>query len=314
MIRCSFILPLILFSLVGWTQLEEKEIFVIDQNDTLWGTLCSPQKKIDTSQTLVLIIAGSGPTDRNGNNAAMKNNSLQMLAHDLSKFGIASIRYDKRGVGASIRAFKKEENLTFGDNVIIANHFYDRATQLGYQKIVIAGHSEGSLIGILLSQQVSPLGFVSLAGAGSPIQDILKQQYNATAPIVRDSACVIIDLLAAGQRIDTLSPWLYSVFRPSVQPYMISWMSYDPAIEITKLSCPSLILQGDQDLQVSVEDAEKLEKAIDQEKAIILQDMNHVLKKTGPDKTANKAAYNNPSLPLHPDLVFNIVAFIKELQ
>lgn len=314
MIRCSLILPLILFSLVGRAQLEEKEIFVIDQNDTLWGTLCSPQKKIDTSQTLVLIIAGSGPTDRNGNNAAMKNNSLQMLAHDLSKFGIASIRYDKRGVGASIRAFKKEEDLTFEDNVLTANHFYDHATLLGYQKIVIAGHSEGSLIGILLSQQTSPLGFISLAGAGRPIQDVLKQQYNATAPIVRDSAYVIIDLLAAGQHIDTLSPWLYSVFRPSVQPYMMSWMSYDPAIEIGKLPCPSLILQGDQDLQVSVADAEKLGKTIDQKNVIILQGMNHVLKKTGSDKVANKAAYNNPSLPLHPDLVFNIVAFIKELE
>lgn len=314
MIRYRLILPLILFSLVGWTQLEEKEIFVIDESDTLWGTLCSPQKKIDTSQTLVLIIAGSGPTDRNGNNAAMKNNSLQMLAHDLSKFGIASIRYDKRGIGASIRAFKKEEDLTFDDNVIIANHFYDYATQLGYQKIVIAGHSEGSLIGILLSQRVSPVGFISLAGAGSPIQDILKQQYNATAPIVRDSAYVIIDLLAAGQQVDTLSPWLYSIFRPSIQPYMMSWMSYDPAIQITKLSCPSLIIQGDQDLQVSIEDAEKLSKAIDQKEAIILKDMNHVLKKTGTDKAANKAAYNNPSLPLHPDLVFTIVAFIKELQ
>lgn len=297
---------------MGFTQIKEKEIFVVDSEDTLWGTLCSPQNELDTSQTLVLIIAGSGPTDRNGNNSAMKNNSLLMIAHDLSKFGVASIRYDKRGVGASMRAYIPEEEMTFEDNVNIASHFYDHAIALGYEKIVVAGHSEGSLIGILLSQMKNTSGFISLAGAGRPIQDVLKEQYESTAPIVRDSAHVVIEMLAKGQKIDTLSPWLYSVFRPAIQPYIISWMNYAPQIEIDKLKCPSLIIQGTNDLQVTEEDAKTLAKNQPEENLIILEEMNHVLKKVG-DESDNKAAYNDPSLPLHPDLIFSIISFIKQL-
>lgn len=314
MIKKFLFLPLFLYSVIGWSQLAEKEVFVVDDGDTLWGTMCSPQKKIDTTQTLVLIIAGSGPTDRNGNNSVMTNNSLKMLAHDLSKFGIASIRYDKRGVGASRNAYKNERDLTFEDNVDIAEHFYNLATQKGFGKIVVAGHSEGSLIGLLLAERKSPYGYISLAGAGRPIQDVLKEQYEATAPIVRDSAHVIIDLLASGQYVDTLSPWLYSVFRPAIQPYMISWMKYTPSNEIQKLTCPALVIQGDQDLQVTVEDANKLSESLDDNHLVIVEGMNHVLKKVGTDKNENKAAYNNPSLPLHTDLIFSIVSFIKELK
>ncbi|CAG5078733.1 hypothetical protein CRYO30217_00753 [Parvicella tangerina] len=292
----------------------ERDFFVHDQRDTLWGTFCNTQETTDTTQTLVLIIAGSGPTDRNGNNPVMTNNSLKMLAHDLAKFGYPSIRYDKRGVGSSVSAYLPEKELTFDDNVYVATLFYDYATHKGYSNVVVAGHSEGSLIGILLSQQKNPAGFISLSGAGRPIQDVLKEQYQATAPIVRDSAYVIIDLLSEGKRIDTLSPWLYSVFRPSIQPYIISWMNYLPAKEIEHLECPALVIQGGNDLQVSLKDAELLGEELPEKHLVILDEMNHVLKKVSSDKSENKAAYNDPTLPLHPDLVFTIVSFLKELR
>ncbi len=313
MIKTILLTALLLVALGGWSQLTEKEIFVLDEQDTLWGTLSSPQKSLDTSQTLVLIIAGSGPTDRNGNNSAMTNNSLMMLAHDLSKFGYPTIRYDKRGVAASAGAYKTESELTFEDNVLIARHFCDYAAQLGYQKIVIAGHSEGSLVGILLAQERNPYGFISLAGAGRPIQDVLKEQYQATAPIVRDSAHVIIDLLASGKKVDTLSPWLYSVFRPAIQPYIMSWMKYDPVAEINELSCPILVVQGNQDIQITVEDATLLAADLPEKSLAVIEGMNHVFKKVGSDKQENKAAYNNPALPLHADLIFTIVSFLKQL-
>lgn len=305
----SFLLLALSFQLRA--QLTEKEIFVVNEQDTLWGTLTTPQLEIDTNQACVLIIAGSGPTDRDGNNNIMKNNSLKMIAHDLSKMGISSIRYDKRGVGSSFGAYKNESDLTFEDNVMIAGDFYDLAVSFGYSKLFIAGHSEGSLIGILLSEKKSPYGFISIAGAGRPIQHVLKEQYEATAPIVRDSAHVVIDILASGKRIDTLSPWLYSVFRPSIQPYIISWMQYNPVDELKKLTCPVLVLQGDQDIQVSTEDAYALTYN-DSIELHVLDGMNHVLKKVGTDLSKNRASYNDPTLPLHEDLIFSIGAFIKK--
>lgn len=313
MIRVFFIQLFVLTTLFVFGQHKETEIFVLHNNDTLWGTFCSPQEKIDTTQALVLIIAGSGPTDRDGNNSVMVNNSLRMIAHDLAKFGIGSIRYDKRGVGASANAYLPEIELTFEDNVDIAELFYNKGEELGFNRLIVSGHSEGSLIGILLSQRKYPKGFISLAGAGRSIQDVLKEQYMSTAPIVRDSAHKIIDILATGQMIDTLSPWLYSVFRPSIQPYMISWMKYKPHDEISDLTCPSLVIQGKSDMQITVEDAQLLGKDLPENSITVIESMNHVLKKVSEDKVDNKAAYNDPSRPLHPDLIFSMISFIKQL-
>lgn len=292
-------------------QTGEKIIFTTIEEDTLWGTFTNTQTAIDTSQTLVLIIAGSGPTDRDGNNSVMINNSLLLLSNDLSKLGFPSIRYDKRGVAASQNAFIPESKLTFNQNVIDAASFYDYASTLGYKKIAIAGHSEGSLVGILLANQKQAYKFISLAGAGRPIAEVLKEQYENTAPIVRDSAHVVIDILAQGTRVDTLSPWLYSIFRPQLQGYIISWMAISPADELAKFQNPSLIIQGDTDIQVSTKDAELLKASSTLSKLVIIEGMNHIFKKAPLDRDLNKKTYNNPELPLHPDLVFEVVNFLK---
>jgi len=300
---------LLTVSIIGQTS--EKIIFTTIEEDTLWGTFTNTQTTIDTSQTLVLIIAGSGPTDRDGNNSVMINNSLLLLANDLSKLGFPSIRYDKRGVAASQNAFIPESKLTFNQNVIDAASFYDYASSLGYKNIAIAGHSEGSLVGILLANQKQAYKFISLAGAGRPIAEVLKEQYENTAPIVRDSAHVVIDILAQGTRVDTLSPWLYSIFRPQLQGYIISWMAISPADELAKFQNPSLIIQGDTDIQVSTKDAELLKASSTLSKLVIIEGMNHIFKKAPLDRDINKKTYNNPELPLHPDLVFEVVNFLK---
>lgn len=296
-----------------FAQTSTKEIFVVDsKDDTLWGSITYPNGSSDTSQTLVLIIAGSGPTDRDGNNNVMKNNSLLFLSKELAKFGYPSIRYDKRGVGSSFNAFIREDSLTFENNVNDAQLFYEYAIAKGFSKITIAGHSEGSLIGILLANQMKAHKYISLAGAGRPISEVLKEQYEKTAPIVRDSAHKVIDILAQGTRIDTLSPWLYSVFRPQIQNYIISWMQINPKVEFQKCQSAILIVQGEKDLQVTVEDAKILKENCENCEMILIKDMNHVLKKIGEDPKENKNSYNNPNLPLHSDLILGIVNFLKK--
>ena len=304
---------ILLFFLVSINaQQKSKEIFTVIEEDTLWGVLTSPQEEIDSSQTIVIIIAGSGPTDRNGNNSVMKNNSLQMLGNDLAKFGYPSIRYDKRGVGQSYKAFIPEVDLTFGQNVLDAASFYDYAQSLGFTKIVIAGHSEGALVGLLLANQKQAYKYISIAGPGRPISEILKEQYQNTAPIVRDSACVVIDLLAQGIKVDTLSPWLYSIFRPQLQNYIISWMAINPIEEMKKYSNSSLIIQGTTDIQVAEVDATNLNSSNEKSSLLIIEGMNHILKKAPADRDLNKKTYNQPELPLHSDLMIGIVNFLKQ--
>jgi pimeloyl-ACP methyl ester carboxylesterase len=298
---------------ITWGQTIEFDIAVTQDKDTLRGSILHPIGIADTSAPVVLIIAGSGPTDRNGNNPVMTNNSLLFLANELAKYKITSVRYDKRGVGASRNAFIPEIDLRFEQNVADAQLFLDYLITQGYSNIIVAGHSEGSLIGMLLAKnnpdQVKK--YISLAGAGRPIGTVLNEQYQSTMPVIRDSVKVVINNLEQGITMDTISPWLFNVFRPNIQPYMISWMQYDPAEVLGTIETPSLIVQGNTDIQVSVTDADLLKKGNEKAQLAVIDQMNHIFKSVSADKTKNKNTYTDPNLPLHPELILTLVQFIR---
>jgi pimeloyl-ACP methyl ester carboxylesterase len=303
---------LFLFFLVGSRPFAQSEnrlgYFELEQSvqtptGELYGTLTVPILK--GTFPVALIIAGSGPTDRNGNNPQMKNNSLLLLAHELAVQGIASIRYDKRGIGASKDALISEENLRFENYTEDAKAW---AAQLKadprFDKLIIIGHSEGSLLGMLACEQADV--FVSLAGAGRPIDVILKEQLTAQLKGQKKMLRAVeegLSKLKKGELVEDVPKELFALFRPSIQPYLISWMKYDPAVEIWKLKIPIVIIQGSTDLQVKEEDAVILFKAHPlNSRFIIIEDMNHVLKLAPLDREKNIETYSNPELPLAPEL------------
>ena len=269
----------------------------------LSGTLTVPIMK--GTFPVALIIAGSGPTDRNGNNAQMKNNSLQMLAHELAAQGIASLRYDKRGVGNSASAMISEDQLRFENYVEDAKAWAAQLkTDSRFRELIIIGHSEGSLLGMLACEQADV--FVSLAGAGRPIDVILKEQLAAQLSGKKKLLRAVdegLSKLKKGELVEDAPLELFSLFRPSIQPYLISWMKYDPAVEIWKLKIPIVIIQGSTDLQVKEEDAVILFKAHPlNSRLIIIENMNHVLKIAPLDRAKNTETYSNSELPLAPEL------------
>ena len=304
---------LFLFFLVGSRPFAQSEdrlgYFEMEQSvqtptGELYGTLTVPILK--GTFPVALIIAGSGPTDRNGNNAQMKNNSLLLLAHELAAQGIASIRYDKRGIGASKDALISEENLRFENYAEDAKAW---AAQLKadsrFRKLIIIGHSEGSLLGMLACEQAD--AFVSLAGAGRPIDVILKEQLAAQLSgqkkLLR-AANEGLSKLKEGKLVEDAPVELFGLFRPAVQPYMMSWMKYDPAVEISKLKIPVIIIQGTTDLQVKEEDARLLFMSYPlNSRLIIIEGMNHILKLSPSDREKNIETYSNPELPLAPELL-----------
>lgn len=298
--------------LFGWlTCAQNYQVKDLAVSQWLQGSLYTPSPK-QPQTPLVIIIAGSGPTDRNGNQPTMKTNAYKYLAEGLAQNGIAVYTFDKKFLTQLKTHQLDESQLTFDDmvsDVVSIVSFFRKQKQYG--KIILAGHSEGSLVGILTAEKIRVDGFISIAGAGKPIDKILKNQIHERAPFLEEATDSILNKLKAGQSVDEVNPLLASLFRKSVQPFLISWMKYNPAEEIKKLNIPILILQGKKDLQVQPESAELLHQAAPKSQLVWLPKMNHVLKNID-DDSQNLTSYHNPELPVSPQLVQAIVDFVKK--
>ncbi|QLE87859.1 alpha/beta hydrolase [Shewanella sp. Scap07] len=287
----------------------EKVLSIETGTGKLEGTLLTDDLK--DSKIVALIIAGSGPTNRDGNNPTMINNSLKMLADELSKIGISSLRYDKRGIGKSKNAGLNESELRFENYINDASSWIEHLNNLKiFNKVVVIGHSEGSLIGMVASQQENVDKFISIAGTGQPIDQTIREQLKGQSPVVVEQSTLILDKLLQGETVENVPPFLNSLFRPSVQPYMISWFKYDPQKEIAKLNKPVLIVQGSTDIQVSSMDADKLATANKMADKVVIQKMNHIFKEATLDRQSNFQTYNQPELPIKPELVKVIGEFV----
>lgn len=290
------------------TLADESEISVNTAEGKIAGKLvCPPQAK-----TLVLIIAGSGPTDMNGNNnAGLKTDSYKMIADFLRKEGIASVRYDKRGIGKSSELMKKESDLRFDDyvnDVVLWINLLKADKR--FSKIIVLGHSEGSLLGMIACSKTNADGFISVAGAGLSADKILKEQLSTQPKFISAACDSIIDSLVAGKEVKKINPLLYSLFRPSIQPYMISWFRYNPATEIARLKIPVCIIQGSTDAQIKVKDAEVLRSAKPDAAYFLIQDMNHVLKTCTGDAVACSNTYYDAQLPLKKEFADKLKQFL----
>jgi hypothetical protein len=305
----SFLIGL-LAALAAMAQTEEPIVLKTPTGE-IHGTLLMPDAK--TPVQVALIIAGSGPTDRDGNNPMMKNNSLKMLAESLTKNGIASLRYDKRGIAASKTAAASEADLRFETYIKDAFDWIELlAADKRFSTVVVIGHSEGSLIGMAASQNQKVSKFVSVAGVGQAADKTIREQLAAQPPMVLEQSTPILDELVKGNTVENVPQMLMPLFRPSVQPYMISWFKYDPQKEIVKLKKPVLIVQGTTDIQVTVADANRLQAAKPDAKMVQIEGMNHVLKAAEADRMKNIQTYSQPDLPLHPELAPAIVSFIQK--
>jgi len=288
---------------------QEKELTL---NEFTTGTYTTPQG--EDAHELIIFIQGSGPTDRNGNQPMLQNDGIKKIARALAKNKIASFRYDKR-IFKMQQLNLKEEDLVFEDFIKDVNEIvsYFRIEK-DFKKIIIAGHSEGSLIGMVAAQKDAD-AFISLAGPADPIDEIIIAQLSNMAPQMGDSARTAFDELEKNGEVNNYSPMLETVFRPSVQPYMLSWMKFDPTSEISKLEIPVLIVNGTADIQVSETQAEKLAMASENSELVIMDQMNHIFRKMeNKDRLMNTKSYNEPNLPLHPELITTLTQFVKELD
>ncbi|MBS1534323.1 MAG: alpha/beta hydrolase [Bacteroidetes bacterium] len=305
------ILALLIFGKTGAQEkMTQQEL---DVNSLLKGTLYSPDKTSKNTD-LAIIIAGSGPTDRNGNQTGLENNSLKYLAQSLAQNQIAAYTFDKRIITQMAQGTLSEKDLSFEDFITdvkaIAQYF---KAQKKYRKIILIGHSEGSLIGMVAAQTQAD-AYVSIAGPGRPIDEVLIEQIQKQAPSMTAEVKEDLEILKKGQTFELKNPAMGILFRESVQPYMISWLKYDPRKEIQKLKIPVLLINGSRDIQVPASDAALLKTAKPDAQLKIIDNMNHVFKKiTTDDMMANATLSSQPQVPIMPELTLAINEFIKSL-
>lgn len=306
---------LFLFVSIGfglWAQAPHFTEENIHINKYVDGTLTTPVSGDATS--LVIMIQGSGPVDRNGNMPMMKSDFSKKIARQLAENGIASFRYDKRSLKMKELNIGEDE-MRFDDFIEDANSVIDYFKQKKeYKKLIVAGHSQGSLVGMIAAQGKAD-AYISLAGAGQPIDNVITEQIGKQAPGLKESTRQTFDELKEKGSASSYNPMLQSIFRPSLQPFILSWMKYDPAQEIAKLQMPVLIVNGTADIQVPVRDAEMLKEADPDAELVILDKMNHIFRKMDSDDAlTNTKTYNEPNRPLHPELIPELVEFIKNLE
>jgi len=272
------------------------------------GTLLTPSSK--EKPKLAILIAGSGPIDRNGNQNFLKNNNLKKLAESLSNHGIATFRYDKRVV-KQIKTGNIDKNTMFDDFVkdaISVIEYFKKSN--AYSKIYIIGHSQGSLVGMLAGKDRID-GFISVAGAGQSIDNVIIEQVQKTAPQYTEDAKRVFGIMRSGKTTSDYPPVLYSLFNMDIQPFMINWMKYNPKEVIKSLDIPILIINGTKDLQVSVNEANMLKDAAQHADFKIIDKMNHVMFIIDGDDLENAKSYNESSRAVSQELLDSVIDFIK---
>lgn len=295
----------------------EEELSISVRDCTLYGTLVIPEDS-EHPVPLFFLIAGSGPTDRDGNSTLLpgKNNSYKMLAEELQKKGIASFRYDKRGVGKS-KFEISDYKIVFRDYL---QDIIDLINMLSeddrFSEIILAGHSKGSLLGMLAFGEVEAEAFISIAGSGRRIDEVIFDQSKEQLSVLPggeallDTIKTYFNLLKNEQTFNYVHPYLLSIFHPVNQGFMIDWLRYDPSEEIAKIEAPILIIQGTNDIQIKEEEARILSKANPSANLVFIEGMNHILKMADIDDIG---AYSNPDLEISDNLIKEIRNFIISL-
>ena len=303
----------LLYCLCGKAQ--SQEVSLHTPTGVLYGTLQLPSEDVSEKIPLVLIVAGSGPVDRQGNApSGLQSHVYRRLAETLAQSGIATLRFDKRGVAASRQAAQGVDLRleTYIEDVCLWVDTLAAWDRFG--PMVIAGHSEGALIGSVAAQHNARVGaLISLCGMGRRMGDILKMQLSVQLPdSLFRAACAVIDSLQTGRVGVAAPPELTALFHPGIQPYLASVLAYDPVEEMARVDVPVLILQGDKDIQLLPINAALLSEARPTARKIVIPDMDHLLKRFDP--SAPMSSYADPAKPLHPDLEREIVTFVDSLK
>lgn len=288
------------------------ELKIDVRGGTIYGTLLEPSQ--NPSNSLVIITAGSGPTDRNGNTPLLegRSDSLKALAYSLKGNSIASFRYDQRPSGKSIKTMKDRTtdiNMLVDDLVKCIRYIKENKN---YEHIYLIGHSQGTIVSILAAQQEDVAGIILVTGPARPIDEIMVEQYANIRPDIVNQVEEEMKSIREGRDSVVQDEEMKRIFNEENRSFLRSWMVYDPPEEARKLKAPVYIIYGTSDSQITPVEIQFYGDIINDRNSRIVNNMNHVLKVSPKDAKENQKRYTDPSYPIHPELVSAITEFIKQ--
>lgn len=291
-----------------------------------WGKISATMDvPVEGANTAILIVAGSGPTDRHGNSAAgLSTYSYKMLGEALAEDGIAVMRYDKRAIGLSPIPADDVPNLVFEDYIDDARTCVEYLRSEGYERVVVAGHSEGGLVALALAAEDECClnGVVLLCAPGYNMAEILNyqlsQQLVPTHMGLMVKSSNIINTLKAGEMVAEadIPKELMGLFHPTVQPFIISNMRYEPTALAAECRVPMLIVSGGRDFQVSLSNGKRIQEAQPTAEHAIFENMTHVLKDADTSDRVMQlvSVYTNASQPITEGVAVKIAEFVNNIK
>jgi pimeloyl-ACP methyl ester carboxylesterase len=303
MIRIISFTILLIFGISStFSQVKTEEITINNMAIQLPGTLTYSSE----NQPLIIWVHGSGGVNRDGNTP----NYIKQFRDEINKKEIAFFSYDKRTANLKNAKFIQEDGIYFSDFVNDLKEVINKfKNDKRFSEIILAGHSQGSLIAMLALEDVDK--YISIAGAGETIDKTLVRQVTAQSPAFGKLTEQYVKELKENGSIKTVDPNLMSLFAPQNQPFLISWMNLDPIKEVTKVRIPTLIINGDKDIQVQISDAENLKEANPDATLVIIKNMNHPLKNIEKDED-NLKSYMSADYAISNELIETVANFIKK--
>ncbi|MFD0861179.1 alpha/beta hydrolase family protein [Sungkyunkwania multivorans] len=289
-------------------EIAEEEITIFNDSIRLPGTLSYPQDV--KNPPLVIFVHGSGQSNRNGTplGSPVSFNYIKEFGEALNNERVAVFRYDKRSSTTSNYQFSKDTKIAdlAADLSVIIEHF---KKDKRFETITVIGHSQGSLLGMIT--ETKPDKFVSLAGAGETIDKTIIRQVGSQSPVFGEMTKQYIAELKEKGTVKNVNPMLRTLFNDKGNAFLRDWIAYDPTEEIQKLSIPVLIIQGEMDSQVQVEDAENLKEAKPDAELRIIPTLNHLLYDVK-NTEENQRTYTGASFPISQEMILTIKEFINK--
>ncbi|WP_102345160.1 alpha/beta hydrolase family protein [Bacillus sp. Marseille-P3661] len=307
---------------------KEMEVTVQGQYP-LAATLTLPDGGLD-QYPVVVFIHGSGPIDRNSNAKGMPMNIFKELSDVVVSEGFASIRYDKRGVGASKGDYFETGVFDLIDDAQAVVEFAKKHANLEPEKVILLGHSEGSIIAPFVNEKIPVDGMILLAGTAEPLADTLtwqRQEITNDIKSLKGFQGWLTRSLKVDEKINKMNDDLIAALQASNEPVIkykgkkinAKWnrehVGVDVSKPLQKVTCPVLAITGSKDVNVKVGDLEKMKAFVQGEcKTYIIQDMTHMLRKTDIPYSISKILNNNKKItkqPIDPELIDKIISWLR---